>query len=224
MKYMGGKYRQAKAYAQFFKSHYKWSAYYEPFCGMCSVLERIDGPRFASDAHPEVIALWQALQRGWVPPDKMDEDTWRHLKNGHGTPELRAFAGFGCSFGGRYFEGYARGRDYAASAQRALLRKLTRLQDVTFSCHPYSSISPPAGTLVYCDPPYAGTKGYAVGNFNHEVFWGWVREMSDQHTVLVSEFTAPPDFVPVFSLKRNDSIRRGDRARRIESIYQHIGQ
>lgn len=53
----------------------------------------------------------------------------------------------------------------------------------------------PKGALIYCDIPYKGTKQFSVGkNFNHDEFWQWVRGMSKNNIVVVSELQAPNDF------------------------------
>ena len=82
-----------------------------PFCGSLGVLKFL-APHFktirASDTHGDLIALWKAVQRGkFVPPKKMDEEEYKRIKELPSPNALKAFTGFGLSFGGKYFSGYA---------------------------------------------------------------------------------------------------------------------
>ena len=199
---------------------------------MCSVMERMVCPqRVASDIHPDLILMWQALQKGWRPPDTVSLEEYRMLKKSSPSA-LRNFAGFGCSFAGKWFGGYARdgrggGRNYAARACRSLLRKIQNLQDVEFYHKSYMDFDQkllrhPA--LVYCDPPYrASTADYASGLFDAEAFWQWVREQSC--TVLVSEYEAPEDFEKVWSCKTKTDLRgtHGKGCIRQECLFRRRG-
>lgn len=60
--------------------------------------------------------------------------------------------------------------------------------------------------LGQCDPPYEGTTKYA-NDFDHNLFWNWVRNISKQgHTVFVSEYNAPDDFVCVWEKEAKSSL------------------
>lgn len=49
------------------------------------------------------------------------------------------------------------------------------------------------GTVIYCDPPYAGTPAYQnVPLWDSDRFWSVVSEWSYKTTVFVSEYEAPP--------------------------------
>jgi DNA adenine methylase len=64
----------------------------------------------------------------------------------------------------------------------------------------YNEVQLPPNSLIYLDPPYKGVTGYRV-KFDHEQFWNYVRFLVSQgHTVFVSEYSAPDDFVSVFSV------------------------
>ena len=60
----------------------------------------------------------------------------------------------------------------------------------------------------YCDPPYQYTKQYSNSkNFDHNSFWNWVRNISNQgHTVFVSEYNAPTDFECVWQKEAKSSL------------------
>ena len=228
MQYLGGKSRIGKKIAAVINPLLVDGApYYEPFCGACNVAQYIVAKeRRLSDAQPDLIAMWRALQSGWTPPETVTEAEYAVAKRGEGAPELRAFVGFGCSFGGKWFGGYARGDggNYAALARRSLLKKLASLSSgslVCFSACDYSAVEPAPGCVVYCDPPYAHKTGYgSVGNFNNAEFWDIVRDWSNRCTVLVSEYSAPQDFECVAEFPTKLTMHPSDHNKHVtERLY-----
>lgn len=229
MRYFGGKQKIAKHLAAVLDV-LPCETYWEPFCGVCSVMEHIKAPyRLATDIHPDLILLWQALQRGWTPPTELGRDEYYALKEAEPSA-LRAFAGFGCSNSGRWFEGWAHdstGRNYARNAHNSLLRKIRNLQDVEFRCLDYRSLDLgllARPLLVYCDPPYsASTKKYASGTFDIPAFWDWVRAASSRPDarVFVSEYEAPEDFEAVWhrEVKTDLKSASGEKYQRVESLF-----
>lgn len=129
MRYLGGKSKIRKQIAAFLESLRKPNqVYFEPFVGGGWVLQEISGDRIASDGNKALIAMYQALQDGWIPPDFVSNDEYNQVKLDYdkNSPML-AFCGFGCSFAGKWFGGYARseGKDcYAATSKRSLLKQL----------------------------------------------------------------------------------------------------
>lgn len=65
--------------------------------------------------------------------------------------------------------------------------------EIQFESKDYKCVEIPENAIVYCDPPYKGTAGYAVGEFNSEEFYGWCRACPN--IVLISEYDMPKDFV-----------------------------
>lgn len=228
MRYMGGKSRIAKRIAPFLIADgIRCHTYLEPFIGGGSVFAEVS-PYFAvavaSDVNRDLILLWQALAAGWEPPNTLTHEEWKTLRDAEPSA-LRAFAGFGCSFGGRFFEGYARARgdDYCGAARRGLLRKLSLMHPAPEFHHvPYDAWSPGEGTLVYCDPPYANTKPYsAVDSFDSDRFWkvaeGWAESGA---TVLVSEYAAPAPWREVWSAEVKMTVHRDDNRRTaVEKLF-----
>lgn len=206
--------------------------YWEPFCGSCNVLSRIEAPlRVASDAHTDLILLWQAVQQGWLPPERVSEEEYRAFR--HMPPSaLRGFIGFGCSYSGKWFGGYARdkkGSNYAAISRRSIIKQAPTFEGVRFFNTTYQDVDTEkllrfGRTLVYCDPPYAGsTSDYAEGRFDSEAFWDWVRALSPYAAVFVSEYNAPEDFVTVW---QRDVItcmhgKSGKNLARVEKLFTY---
>lgn len=233
---MGGKAKVAAKIADYLNSIRRpGQSYIEPFCGACSVMARIDdsGPRIAADAHPDLILLWQSLQQGWTPPARVSERKHRRLRRA-APSALRAFVGFGCSYGGKFFGGYARAkkapRGYAREARNSILKKLSTLKSVTFHHKSYLELPPPIGALIYCDPPYAGTEGFkGIPKFDHEQFWTVMRFWSRSNPVIISEAQAPDDFAPVLKIEAPRGLRKGPHAKsgkppRREFLFRHKSQ
>lgn len=118
-------------------------------------------------------------------------------ENKDADPVLAGFVGFGCSFGGKWFGGYARnktGTNYAEQSKRSLLKDMATLQDAQFVCGDYRHLCIPQNSVIYADPPYNNTTGYAGDRFDTAEFWIAMRLLADLgHTVFVSEQEAPPD-------------------------------
>ena len=195
MQYMGGKVRIAKHLVPVLQERLKdKDTFVDLFCGSCNIISAIKAPnRIANDLHKELIALHKAVQQGWVPPSSVSELEYKEIKNSNEVPDyLKAFVGFGCSFAGRYFEGYARGgrRNYASGSANSLLKKHATMQDVVFTTGNYSDIEIPNSSLIYCDIPYkSSTKKYKYGWFQHESFYLWAKDMKARgHDVVVSEY------------------------------------
>ena len=215
MHYMGGKSRLAKEIANAIMDDavvYPDSVYFEPMVGGGSVLaemaQNFPNRSVASDVSLDLILMWDAATNGWEPPDTLPEDEWRDLRSSKPSP-LRGFAGFGCSFGGRFFEGYARdakGTNYAAQAKRSIMRKaaIFRENTVEFECRDYADQDVLDGDVMYFDPPYAGTKPYSgTAPFDHDRFWKTARRYRDLGAnVYVSEFEAPYPFGILWSKDR----------------------
>lgn len=63
-------------------------------------------------------------------------------------------------------------------------------------------------SLIYLDPPYKGTKPYnGKNNFDYEVFYDFVREISKNNFVFVSEYSMPDDFKIIWQKERKILIR-----------------
>ena len=52
----------------------------------------------------------------------------------------------------------------------------------------------PKGSVVYADPPYFGTKPISRQKFDTNEFWDYMREISKDNKVFISEQNAPDDF------------------------------
>ena len=232
MKYMGGKYMLKKDISSVMKDNIKpedVDGYLEPFCGACSVLSIMnqDYDCNASDYHPDLIELWKTVQdNSFVIPTDMTEELYNTIKDLPSPSALKAFVGFGCSFGGKYFAGYAdkykndKKEDYLKEVSNSIRKKKDKLKDIHFDCCSYDEWDP-HNMLIYCDPPYqetkypikyrTNTKEYDI--FDNKHFWDVMREWSKDNYVFISETTAPTDFEKIWSKSTHRSASQSDKTR-----------
>lgn len=236
MRYMGGKGRIAKALSEVILQDTETipdrGRYLEPFVGGGAMAAKL-GQHFDhvvySDIHPDLMLMWDAvLHKGWEPPTEVSYELYQELRYASEPSALRGFVGFGGSFGGRWFEGYARGghnangqpRNHQAESSRAVLKDaLTmpgNLSTSTF-CRDALTITAEPGDVIYCDPPYANTKNYSrLDALDHTKFWevaqGWAE---DGASVYVSEYTAPENWECIWEQPLRSSVRVGSEERHI---------
>ena len=190
------------------KSVAKTGKFYEPFLGGNNFYHRIYPVRDAvlSDIDQSLITLYNGFLAGWSPPNFVSEELYNTVKNADDPLDpLTAFVSYGCSWGGKKWNGYARGekkRNYAANALTSLIRTVKPASYVYCS---YLDIDIDAGTI-YADPPYRNTTPYKTGDFNYDEFYQWCRQLSTRGVeVFVSEYWMPEDFLVVYehSFKNN---------------------
>jgi DNA adenine methylase len=226
MKYMGSKDRLAKELLPIILKDRGNRPYCEPFAGGMNMMQHVPqgGGRFANDNNRFLIEFWLAFLSGWRPPE-MNRELYAKCKAGNCSDALRGWAGFNCSYSGKWFGGFAgqvqtKGglRDYIKEALANCEKQALKLQGVSFCSASYDSIAIPEGAVVYCDPPYKSTTGYH-SEFNHDIFWQWIRDTSKNHQVFVSEYNAPEDFKCVWSKAVRSSLSaNGKSGASIESV------
>ena len=74
---------------------------------------------------------------------------------------------------GRYMKMKHARRPERELQQLEQLERLQQLQQLEVSCGSYDDYEYRDGDVVYCDPPYEGTKGYGSA-FDHRAFYDWV--------------------------------------------------
>lgn len=223
--YLGGKKRISKPLTNFLNQFTKNKIYIEPFVGSAAVIENIEAlMRVGIDVNHYLIALFQALQSGWIPPDFISEALYNEVKENPGDfPQaMVAFVGIGCSWGGKWWGGYARdntGRNYALNAKNTLLKQLPKIKDIGFIVGDYKTLAFQDGSIIYCDPPYKGTTMYNFNKtFDHDFFWERVRQWSECNSVFVSEYEAPDDFECILEIPTRTDLH-GKNKDRIEKLF-----
>lgn len=201
MQYLGGKAINGKSIAEIINNHIKpGDIYWEPFVGAAGCMQHIKSDfRIGSDIDMNIIAMHVAMQCGWTPPNTVSEQEYQRVRNlDPKSPldcALKAFVGYGCSFGGKWFGGYARnnsGGDYVLRAHKASIITAGLTKDVMFYCDTYTT-EPIKWDVCYLDPPYSNvTRPGKGGVFDNDDFWGWVdSKRKDNKIIFVSSFEAP---------------------------------
>ena len=160
MRYMGGKSKIARPIAEIITRNSPASAcFVSLFCGTCAVEARVTGfeRKILNDKHKYLIAMLSGVQGGYELPEAVSKEQYTWLKEHQDAdPVLTGFVGFGCSFGGIWFDSYAncsKGRNYCAESKRSLLKDLARLSDAEFICGDYRSVCiPPAPRFTQTRP------------------------------------------------------------------------
>ena len=216
MKYMGSKARFAgEILPIILRGRVNGQWYVEPFAGGMNTICNVGGNRIANDINYFLIEMWREIIGGWIP-DLVSRDEYYNVKK---FPDkypayFVGWVGFNCSYSGKWFGGFAGSvktktgniRDYQSEAIRNVLKQARKMQGVILVNKPYYELEIPPHSIIYCDPPYEGTTGYAA-EFKHDLFWEWARDISEQgHTVYISEYKAPSDFRCIWQKKAKSSL------------------
>lgn len=221
--YNGGKQKVGKRFADVLftsaiimaeERNIKIKGYCEPMCGMLGVYQYVhelfslydpDMKFKAGDVNESVILMWKALQKGWKPSRSISEKRYEKLKKSKDRSSAeKGYFGHQYSFGGKYFKGFS-GKYGKVFNSKNVIDKISNIaksmKDVEFSSGDYKQFSGLKNYIIYCDPPYYNTEShYKEKNFNHDEFHRWVKEMSKNNLVFVSEYTAPKDFTKLISI------------------------
>ena len=80
------------------------------------------------------------------------------------------------------------------SGYNGLLREQELLKNIIFNTVEYDNVVIENNSIVYCDAPYIGTTGYMTGEFDFNKYYDWLKEISKNNLVLVSEYSMPHGF------------------------------
>jgi len=238
MRYVGGKHRIAKWIEEhvvpLINGH---STYIEPFVGSGAIFQRL-APRFskavAADAHLDLILLLQAVAEGWLPPETVSREDYVAVRGGPPSA-VRGFIGFGASFGGKWFGGHYGGggteawrskatmKPFPEAARNSLIKLAPALAGADIVCRDYRRTRVGRRSLVYCDPPYAGTLGYGgTERFDSGEFWDTAARWADKATVVVSESSAPKGWKRLAQRERKAMLRVAvgeENETRVEALW-----
>jgi len=237
---MGSKNRIAKHILPIMLKDRKESqCWVEPFVGGANMLDKVTGERVGADVNKSLIMCLDALSTGWVPPSTISRDEYNQArvswKNGENSAWI-GYIGVNGSYGGRWFDGGYAGvsrtnsgkeRNYPLEAFNNVIKQAPLLKDVKFLHSDYKNLKVPDSSVIYCDPPYEGTKDYLLAKnsgFNSEEFWQWCRDKAKEgHTVFVSEYNAPDDFECIWQQEVKSSLSAngyiGGSKKSIEKLF-----
>lgn len=198
------------------------------FCGTCSVEAKCSqfDNIICNDNHKYLIAMLNAVKHGYDLPESVSEQEYKYIReHKDDDPALAGFVGFGCSFGGKWFGGYARdnrtSRNYAAVSKQSLLNDMDNLKNAKFVCNDYRNVAIPEDAIIYADPPYANTTGYGGDKFDTDAFWEYMRVLSKKHKVFISELNAPDDFICIWEkpLRRTLDVNKNNNFMSTEKLF-----
>jgi DNA adenine methylase len=233
MKYMGSKARHAKDILPIIlEGRSAGQVYVEPFVGGANTIDKVPGTRIASDFNQYVAALWDATANGWLPPKFVSEDDYEAAKTSEDMA-YKGYVGFALSFGGKFFGGYRRDvagtkgcvenmKTQSRRAYESFEKQAKNMIGVSVHHADYKKLPIPPKSIIYCDPPYAGTTKYATGSFNHKDLWDWCIEMdSMHHKVFVSEYSAPDGWECVWEKSVNNTLVKDSGSKQgVERLFR----
>jgi len=224
---MGSKNRIAKHILPIMLAERKQGQWWvEPFVGGANMIDKVEGNRMGNDSNEFLIALLIAMRDGYIPPTDISKELYYAIKSRPADypKELVGFVGFLCSFGGKWWGGYAfnkKGDNYAERGSRCIVKQAKNLDGVVFKFGSYLELEIPENSLIYCDPPYADTCKYK-DDFNHDIFWNWCRTQAKRgHTIFISEYSAPNDFVCVKEIQHKTILDKNSQYPRIEKLFRY---
>ena len=195
------------------------------------MIDKVDGNRIGADSNEYNICLFKGIQEGFIPPNFISEDEYKKAQANRDVTPLTAFIGYGCSYAGKWFGGYARGNDvkgsprnYCLESKNNILKQAIGLKGIEFKHSSYDELEIPSNSIIYCDPPYEGTTKYK-DTFDYVKFWEWCREKSKEgHQVFISEYNAPTDFECIWEMKVNSSLTKDTGSKKAtEKLFKYKG-
>ena len=226
---MGSKARIAKYILPIIlKDRKEGQCYVEPFVGGANMIDKVDGWRVGSDLNSHLISCLDGMSKGWLPNEHISESFFNQVKDDNSLVDSKTlgYMGTQLTYGAMWFSSYRRDsigkRNYSIEAFRNVKKQAPKIYGVEFKTSSYDKLDIPKNSIIYCDPPYQGTAKYkAVLDFNHDDFWQWCREKSNEgHQVFVSEYSAPDDFKCVWQKEINSSLTKNTGAKKgIEKLF-----
>ncbi|AHK11677.1 AdoMet-MTase [Shewanella sp. phage 1/41] len=233
MKYMGSKARIAKYILPIILKNRKEGQWYvEPFVGGANMIDKVDGNRIGADSNTAVIDALQFIRDCSTPKNNSEYSELDYMRDAKlarsncSISGLSSYALIAFSFGAKWIGGWSRGknskgdrRDYVTEQHKASEKQKPLLQSVNFIGCGYSDLEIPPQSIIYCDPPYAGTTKYK-DDFNHDEFWQWCRDkVKEGHQVFISEYNAPDDFECIWSKDIQSGLNTNSTKKGVEKLF-----
>ena len=239
MRYVGSKNRLSKELKPIIQTYINdnCKGYIEPFVGGANMIDKIKcNNKIGYDNNPYLIALLNHVKTSTDDiPEEITREHYYDVKNNQSNYDewYVGLIGFCGSFSAKFWGGYATNGNNPKykktpfnECRNNIIKQSVNLKDIKFECKDYKDLDNLSGYVIYCDPPYKNKLGYQ-SNFNHEEFYEWVRKMSVNNIVLVSEYEMPDDFECIWEkdilcqVSRQNKTKSNDSNRRIEKLFIH---
>lgn len=212
--------------------------YIEPFVGGANIIDKVKcEKRIGYDRSDTLIALLTQARDDFsqILTDG-NRELWdkgkRYVKDGvmpedMTLAEIGAMEFFASFSNGGFPRGYAKntaGRNYFKEARANMEKQAPNLKGIEFYQSNYYNLSGFKGTVIYCDPPYANTKHYGYANqekMDYTRFWNWVREISKDNYVFVSEQVAPDDFEAIWEMEAKRTCGKDNNFKATEKLFRY---
>ena len=199
------------------------------------MIDKIRCPiKYGYDLNNYLIALFRYVVSGGQLPDEVSRELYNDVRANRNrySQWFVGCVGFLASVNGRFFDGgYAqpgyektktgtRYRDYYQEAKRNLEKQVPNLKGIHFYVSDYINLQSDVHWVIYCDPPYASTKKFAnAQKFDYDKFWETMRIWSKHNFVIISEQTAPDDFICIWEKKVNRSMNAVNKFDSTEKLF-----
>ena len=230
MRYVGSKRVLAKEIVPFINKAleiFPDGKYIEPFVGGCNMITQVDHhTTIGYDANKYLIAL---LKEAKTNPENLTQaqcisrNAYKYVKNNKDlfhswyVGAMGFLPTYSNKWMGTYFDDTNPG--YFSGSTRSLLKQdLTRIELINAD---YKNIPIGKGNVIYCDPPYKIYDYYGMP-FNHDEFYAWVRNISKDNIVIVSEYEMPSDFSCIWQKEVKPQINHKAR-KRFEKLFVYCG-
>ena len=244
IKYLGSKSKIAKNIVPILQKcidENNITTYIEPFVGGANVIDKIScDKKIGSDTNKYLIALLNKLKS--EPdcfPTEISREHYADVKedfqqNGNKYEDYyKGLVGFCGAFRGKFFDSCAcfdyesegRTRNNYKESLNNILKQRRNILDVDFSVRDYISYDPNEyeNCVFYCDIPYKGTYNYNI-EFDYEKFYEWVRQMSKNNYVFISEYEMPEYFSLVYEQTKKMCLQsQSKRFVVTEKLYTYEG-
>ena len=239
MKYLGSKNKIVNEILPIMLNAYNGKTFVDIFCGGCSIIEKVPKiyRRIANDKQKYLIEMWKSLTNGKTFPKRIEKSLYDKIRdcaygrNNNFEDDLIGWVGFMASFNGRFVDaGYSghnvlgkngKTRDYITENISNTLKQIDNLKGVEWHSGDYFDCPFPSESLIYCDPPYYGTKQYLTSkNFDYEKFYDWCRKMKEEgHTIFISEYQMPSDFKCIWQKEVTHAMNPTITKKPIEKLF-----
>lgn len=239
MVYMGSKAKYAKYIVPILQKTIddnNIDTYIECFVGGANIIDKIKCKnRIGYDRSETLIALLDLASKDFSKVlEDGSKELWdkgkAYVKEGImpddiSLADIGAIEFFSSYSSGGFPRGYIKNsptRNYFKERRHNLEKQAPNLKGIKFKCQNYYDLEPVKGALIYLDPPYQNTQTYDYANkekMDYDRFWNWVRDLSKDNFVFISEQSAPEDFQIIWEQEVKRTTNKENNFKALERLY-----